>query len=226
MKNSRSSMQGYLGRGEEASLADKDAETGGAAHRPATEEEAPGSLTVSNEALLVNGSDSQFRDMVHNFLAFSARLEQIRARFGACIGLSGVQYTVLITIRQLQGEHGVGIRAVADHLAFSPPFVTNETTKLVHRGLVNKAPNPDDARRVRLTVSSEGAALLSQLAPVQREINNVLFAPITPENFYAVCTMARALRESAEEAVLLSDYLTGSSGSERNGSKIAARKPE
>jgi MarR family transcriptional regulator, organic hydroperoxide resistance regulator len=180
----------------------------GAGHEQ-LEQDAVGPLTVSNDALLVNGSDSQFREIVHNFLAFSARLEQIRSRFGAYIGLSGVQYTILMTIRQLQGRDGVGIRAIADHLAFSPPFVTNETTRLVKRGLVNKARHPDDARRVRLTVSSDGTALLSRLAPLQREINNVLFAPITPENFHAVRAMAQALRNSSQEAVLLSDYLIG-----------------
>lgn len=227
MKKGTAVQRVHPDQGDRAHVAKAQVVTACETRHGKCEQEAVGALTVSNEALLVNGSDSQFREMVHNFLAFSARLEQIRARFGAYIGLSGVQYTILITIRQLQGEHGVGIRAVADHLAFSPPFVTNETTKLVNRGLVNKTPNPDDARRVRLTVSSEGAVLLSRLAPVQREINNVLFAPITPENFHAVCTMARALRESAQEAILLSDYLIGgSTGSELNSNRIGARKSQ
>ncbi len=216
----------HPGEGEHAVVTKTQVVTSCDTRHGECERDAGGALTVSNEALLVNGSDAQFREMVHNFLAFSARLEQIRARFGAYIGLSGVQYTILITIRQLQGEHGVGIRAVADHLAFSPPFVTNETIKLVNSGLVDKTLNPDDARRVRLTVSSGGAARLSRLAPMQREINNVLFAPITPENFHAVWSMARALRDSAQKAVLLSDYLISSSGTKRGGNKISTRKSE
>lgn len=166
-------------------------------------------LTVGRKELLMDGKDEAFREMVHNFLAFSARLEQIRSRFGAFIGLSGVQYTLLISIRQLQGARGVGVKALADHLAFSPPFVTSETTKLVKLGLVTKTPNPEDQRRVHLVVSPQGAALLRQLAPVQQEVNDLLFDPVTEENYALVREMAGALRASAEKAVLLSDYLIG-----------------
>lgn len=171
-------------------------------------------LTTGREDLLIAGKDDAFREMVHNLLAFSARLEQIRSRFGAFIGLSGVQYTLLISIRQLQSGRGVGVRALADHLAFSPPFVTSETTKLVKLGLVTKTPNPDDQRRVHLRVSDKGSALLSQLAPVQQEVNDLLFEPVTPDNYALVRRLAASLRSSAEKAVLLSDYLVGT---ERSG---------
>lgn len=165
--------------------------------------------TVGREDLLIAGKDDAFREMVHNLLAFSARLEQIRSRFGAFVGLSGVQYTLLISIRQLQSERGVGARALADHLAFSPPFVTSETTKLVKLGLVTKTPNPDDQRRVHLQVSDKGIALLSQLAPVQQEVNDLLFEPVTAANYALVRQLAASLRASGEKAVLLSDYLVG-----------------
>lgn len=171
-------------------------------------------LTIGREDLLIAGKDDSFREMVHNLLAFSARLEQIRSRFGAFVGLSGVQYTLLISIRQFQSNRGVGVRALADHLAFSPPFVTSETTKLVKLGLVTKTPNPDDQRRVYLRISDKGAELLSQLAPVQQEVNDLLFEPVTSENYALVRHLAASLRSSAEKAVLLSDYLVGT---ERTG---------
>ncbi|MBW3098167.1 MarR family winged helix-turn-helix transcriptional regulator [Pseudohoeflea coraliihabitans] len=172
-------------------------------------------LTVSREDLLVDGSDAEFRAMVHDLLAFAARLEQIRARFGRFIGLSGVQYTILITIRQLQGENGVGAKAIAEHLAFSPPFVTTETTRLVRLGLVAKRPNPEDLRRVYLTVTDKGIALLTELAPVQQEINDLLFEPVTGDTFEMVRRMARDLRASSERAALLSEYLTDAGKEER-----------
>lgn len=165
--------------------------------------------TVGREDLLIAGKDDAFREMVHNLLAFAARLEQIRARFGGFIGLSGVQYTLLISVRQLQGDVGVGVKALADHLAFSAPFVTSETTKLVKLGLITKTPNPDDQRRVHLKISPKGGDLLGQLAPVQQEVNDLLFEPVTGENFAEVRALAGALRSSAEKAVLLSDYLIG-----------------
>ncbi len=169
-------------------------------------------LTVSREELLVGGSDSTFRDMLHDMLSLLGSLEHVRARFGAFIGLSGVQYTLLVTVRQLQGEFGVGVRELADQLGLSAPFVTVETTKLVKIGVLDKAPNPDDLRRVRLSISARGHALLRQLAPLQREINDAIFEPLTREDFERQCRTIRALRRSAERAVTLSDYLLDDSG--------------
>lgn len=165
-------------------------------------------LTVSRPALLgAEGSDAAFRRMLHNLLAFSARLEQVRARFAAFIGLTPPQYTILITVRHLQGGEGVGVRQVADHLALSPAFVTQETGRLVQAGVLNKDPSPDDRRRVLLTVTEHGTELLRRLAPVQREINDQLFDPISGQNFAMLEGLAAELRDSAEKAVRLSDYL-------------------
>lgn len=163
--------------------------------------------SVSRDDLLIDGSDTEFRGMVHNLLAFSARLEHIRARFGAHLGLSGIQYTLLISIRQLEGADGVGVRALADHLGLSAPFVTVETTKLVKQGIVTKRTNPDDLRRVLLCVSERGRELLASLWPMQAEINDLLFDPVDASNFAQVRALAEALRISSEKALALSDYL-------------------
>ena len=173
---------------------------------PKPDEERP--LTVSLPDLLHGGSDARFREMLHNLLAFAARLEQIRGRMGAMVGLSGSQYTVLISIRQLQGTAGVGVKAIADHLSLSGPFVTSETNKLIKLGLVTKCPNPRDARRVLLSITPKAATLLDGLAPVQREINDVLFEPLEGMDFAIVCRVAHGLRNSSERALMLTDYLS------------------
>lgn len=164
-------------------------------------------LTVTRDSLIVDGSDQAFREMLHNLLAFSLRLEQIRGRFAACIGLSGPQYTILITIRQLQKLGDVGVGHVAEHLALTPTFVTNETKKLVAMGVLEKQPDPDDLRRVKLKVTSEGNARLRRLAPMQRQVNDQLFAPVTRQNFQVLRSLSADLRHSAEKAVELSDHL-------------------
>lgn len=164
-------------------------------------------LTVTRDDLLEDGSDLAFRKMLHNLLAFSARLEQIRSRFGAYIGLSGPQYTILITTRQLQGADGVGVGAVAEHLAHSAAFVTAETNKLAKLGILNKVPHPEDRRRVRLSVTDRGIALLASLAKVQAEINDQLFEPVDAGNFELLQALSADLRGSAERALLMADYL-------------------
>ena len=168
--------------------------------------------TVSKAELLLDGSDAAFRQMVHDLLAFSARLEEVRSRFGSYIGLTGIQYTILISVRYLEGREGVGVRAVADHLTLSGAFVTIETTKLVKLGLLEKRPNTQDRRRVLLNVSPRGRDLLDQLAPVQREINDVLFESLDARSFASIASMATRMKVDADKALLLADYLIEKSG--------------
>lgn len=163
-------------------------------------------LTVSRAELLVNGHDQEFRRLVHRLLAFSARLEAIRSHFGALTGLTGVQYTALISIAHLQGEDGVGVKAVADHLGLSGAFLTIVTGQLVKRGLVEKKTNPQDRRRVHLTVTHEGRKLLERLAPVQRDVNDLLFAPLDAQSFRALNAIMADLVRSGDEAAALVEY--------------------
>ncbi|MEM7777329.1 MAG: MarR family winged helix-turn-helix transcriptional regulator [Pseudomonadota bacterium] len=170
--------------------------------------------TVSKEALLSDGDDLAFRQLVHDLLAFSARLQEIRNRFGAYIGLTGIQYTLLIAISHLGKEGEVGVKKLADHLSLSGAFVTIETTKLVKLGLVEKRTNRKDRRRVLLSLGARGRALLNQLAPLQREVNDALFDSLDQRGFSILSSMAAQLKQDAENAILLADYLTENAGDE------------
>ncbi len=161
--------------------------------------------------MLRNGSDDDFRQLVHNLLAYSAKLQGIRNAFGAYLGLTGVQYTILIAVAHLKGEEGaesVGIKQVADHLSLSGAFVTNETKKLEKAGLLTKGVNPTDRRRVRLTVTDACNDLLFELAPGQRKINDVLFKNLSASDFNRLMALSDDLLEGAEQAFLLAEHLS------------------
>jgi MarR family transcriptional regulator, organic hydroperoxide resistance regulator len=166
-------------------------------------------LTVSRRELIVGGSDSEFRTLVHNLLAFSARLEAVRSSFGTLIGLSGIQYTVLISIAHHQGDEGVGVKAISKHLSLSGAFATIEIGKLVKLDLVEKRVNPTDRRRVLLSVTEKGRDLLAGLAPVQQEVNDLLFEPLDKASFKQLLQLSRDLVTSADKAAAYADYLSG-----------------
>lgn len=167
------------------------------------------STTVARPELLRNGTDADFRQTVNSLLAFSTRLEAVRQQFGAYIGLTGVQYTILISIAHMQDDKGIGINAIARHLSLSGAFVTSEVGKLIKLGLVTKRPNPEDRRRVLLRVTPKSDALLASLIPVQQEVNDVLFGPLTAQDFDRLCALAPQLAESTRKALALAQYLTG-----------------
>lgn len=165
--------------------------------------------TVTRAALLVDGSDREFRVLVHRMLAFSARLEVVRAGFGRILGLTGIQYTVLISIAHLSAREATGVSRLAEHLALSGSFVTLIVGQLARRGLVAKTADRRDRRRVCLNVTESGRALLARLAPIQREVNDVLFQPLDRRGFLALNELFGAFVRSGSEAVGLVEYLQG-----------------
>ena len=58
-------------------------------------------LTISRPEMLVNGSDQEFRRLVHSLFGFFSRHQTIREGHAAVIGLAGIEYTTLISIRHL-----------------------------------------------------------------------------------------------------------------------------
>lgn len=158
--------------------------------------------------MLVDGSDRQFRRLVHGLFGFLARHEAVRSGHAARIGLVGIEYTVLISIRHLSAEEGdVSVNRIANHLHLSGAFVTTVTNKLLKRGLIHKSVDPADRRRVKLEVSDKGNALLAELAPVQRQVNDVQFGCLSASEFRQLLKMTERLIESSDRAVRLQAYL-------------------
>lgn len=163
-------------------------------------------MTVTRPELLVDGTDNQFREMVHNALAFSVRLEAIRDGYARYIGLSGVQYTILISIAHLQGDKDVGVSEIAEHLSLSGTFVTTETRKLVNQGLLTKETSKEDRRRVSLRLTDRSWELLRELSIIQGDINDEHFAPLTAKDFQRFSTLMKELTVSTDRALLILEH--------------------
>lgn len=165
-------------------------------------------LTITRRELLVDGSDREFRRLVHGLFGFLARHEAVRAGHARRIGLVGIEYTVLISIRHLVADEGeASVNRVADHLYLSGAFITTITNQLLKRGLIHKQQDPKDRRRTLLEVSAEGNALLAELAPVQRHVNDVQFEPLGAAEFHQLIGLVEKLIDSSERAVRLQTYI-------------------
>lgn len=169
---------------------------------------APHELTVSRPELLVGGSDREFRALIHDALAFTSRLEAIRDGYAQLIGVTGIQYTILVCISVLSAAQSVTVKAIAEHLKLSGPFVTVEVGKLVSAGLVAKTADPTDGRKVSLTLTDEARRRLAGLAPTQRQVNDVHFEPLSKSDFIALRRMMSDLVVSTDNALALLKYLS------------------
>jgi DNA-binding MarR family transcriptional regulator len=164
-------------------------------------------LTISRPELLVNGSDRDFRHLVHAFFGFLARHEKIRDGHATVIGLAGIEYTVLISIAHLAADGDVNIKTVADHLHVSGAFITSIARRLLQHGLIHKRVDPADRRKVTLTLSAKGRGLIEKLAPVQRRVNDVEFGGLSKDEFRFLLDIIDRLIESGDRAVALQTYI-------------------
>lgn len=180
--------------------------------------------TVTQRALIAGRTDDDFRTMMHNLLSVSQRLQANRRSHARMLGMSGIQYTVLTAIAHLQKTDGVSVNAVARHLHLSPSFVTMEVAKMVALDVVDKAQDSTDKRRVQLTVSRRGWALLDQIIPIQRPVNDALFEGLTREDFVAFCRMIALIADNAERATALLELLKHSHP--RAASPVQRRQPK
>ena len=164
--------------------------------------------TVSKPELLVDGKDAAFRRFIHDFLAFAARLMEVRGGFGESMGLTGTAYSTLISIAHLSGEEGVGVSRIAEHLHLSGAFVTIEVAKLVKAGLVRKRTNAKDRRRVLLTVTPKARQMLDELTRIQAPVNDALFDCLSAAEFEILRDIMARLVPCADHALSLIDFLT------------------
>src|SRR6266853_1705117 len=132
-------------------------------------------LSVTRPEILIDGSDREFRRLIHRMLIGSARLAAVRESIAGRIGVSGTQYTMLMSVLHLQGSAGISITGLADYLEVTGPHVTGVIGKLAASGFVRKAQNPKDGRGVLVKLSPAGRKKLLQAFEFIAAVNDRLF---------------------------------------------------
>ena len=161
-------------------------------------------LTVSRSALLAQGSDSEFRGLIHDLIAYGHKLDACRDAFAAIAGVSGVQYEILMLVSRADG---LSIGEVASRLHRSGAFITIEANKLAADGILEKVADPRDGRRVLLKNTAKCFRLLERLAPYQRRVNDVLFEFLDEKRFRELRALAAKLVACGDRAVALTEVL-------------------
>jgi DNA-binding MarR family transcriptional regulator len=156
--------------------------------------------------------DEIFRQFVHHTMAFATRMQDIRKALGRTIGLSGTRYTILISIARRGRKGGVGLSDIADRLHFTPAFLTIEANKLAADGLIAKRENPDDRRRVLLSITPKARELLRSVRTVQEPANSLLFGDLSSDDFDLMRRKMLELVDNSERALGLIELLSGPRG--------------
>jgi DNA-binding MarR family transcriptional regulator len=166
--------------------------------------------TIGKSELLVQGNDSDFRVFLHSFMAFSRCLDAVRSYLAQGVGVSAPQYEILSHLREHSSRGGLTVNEAAERLHCSGAFVTTEAGKLHRAGLVVRMRDPEDARRVRLSVSPMCEKRFRSVAPVQRMLNDALFASLSAKQFQTLREAFPKLADDGDRAVALAEFLAKS----------------
>lgn len=112
------------------------------------------SLDDSDYAML-----AAFRHSLRGFLAFS----ESAARKA---GLTPQQHQALLAIRGIGAEKDVTVGDLAAHLLLKPHTAVGLVDRLVRANLVLRHPDPDDRRRVLLTLTRKARNALTTLSAI------------------------------------------------------------
>lgn len=173
-------------------------------------------LTTSRPELLDKEGDQVFRSLLYAFFAFGRSLDAARGKFAASAQLTTTQYLILIVLAHPSQKEAMGIAEVAERLYLSGAFVTIEVNKLVAEGFIEKQPNPDDGRRVRLSVTADGVKLLARLAAFQRPVNDALFASLSRDEFQTLARLVTRLASHSDQAIKLAEHIEAALQVERD----------
>ncbi|MBX3651061.1 MAG: MarR family transcriptional regulator [Burkholderiales bacterium] len=142
-------------------------------------------LSISKDCLLDGGyrTDRKFRQLLYDLSVFGKLLEAARAHLSSHIDLLPSQYNIVMLIAQYQGEKGVSVTEIAQHLHAAVAFVTSEVKKLEALDLVRKTPNPNDGRSNLLQLTRAGQTKVLGVAHERLYVNDQLFRNLAGDDF-------------------------------------------
>ena len=158
-------------------------------------------LTVSAPALISEGSDIDFRNLVDNLILFSSQIQNVRQVLSSAMGVSQPQYNILMIIARDKTHGGMTIKELAEKLRVSPSFAVIETNKLMAKGFLHKRTSTADRRRINLNLTEKAAHLLVKIGPLQRQVNNKLFGGLTNRDFKSLTHIIKTLIAGYEPAL-------------------------
>jgi MarR family transcriptional regulator, organic hydroperoxide resistance regulator len=164
-------------------------------------------LTVSRPELLSNKTDANFRALVHGLISLGRRIITIRDGLGTLAGMSGVQFEIMMLVSRLGGQTGVTVTEISDLMLQSGAFPTIEIGKLVEKGLLEKSADQQDRRRVRVRLTERGRKALADVAPHQRQVNDILFGSLNSRDFQELSRILRELVPSFEHGTDLMEFM-------------------
>ncbi|HEY1573488.1 MAG TPA: MarR family transcriptional regulator [Pseudonocardiaceae bacterium] len=133
------------------------------------------------------------------------RLARVRSQLDAALAevfagfdLSPADFQVLVTLRRVGAPYQLGQARLMDALNLTSGTISVRLTRLEHRDVVVRAPDPDDKRSVTVRLTRHGLDLFDRIAPVHLHSEDVLLSALTSREQTHLADLLRRLLASFE----------------------------
>jgi len=124
-----------------------------------------------------------------------------RKGFGRALGITANQFAVLAGVANRQGNTGISIKEIAEHVSLASTRVTTEVSRLENMGFLRKRINGGDRRGVLVSLSKHGEMAFNRVIPLIRRTNALLFENILKRELENARIVAEMLIAKAEYAL-------------------------
>ena len=114
---------------------------------------------------------------------------------------SGVTEPQLTLLDWMAASPGCGIREIATELALTAPTVSVGVRRLEKDGLLERQPDPQDGRAIRLSLTAQAQTLEEKAHAFRREKMRSVLAGLTTEEAATMLALLERAISSAEKAL-------------------------
>ncbi|KJC45007.1 hypothetical protein UP09_15440 [Bradyrhizobium sp. LTSP885] len=175
--------------------------------KPATANISPALRAAPRGDRVAKAAGPELQRLTGCLHSLSSRHHDLIQGYAERVGIAGMQYMILTTIRHLESRGDVFPVTIAEHLRLTSAGVAKAIQHLTELGLVEKAGDLGDRRRTRLTVTPCGCALLDSLAPMQSRVNDVWLDCMSDSEFSIFLDLVERFIRSSDRALALQSYL-------------------
>ncbi len=130
-------------------------------------------------------------------------------RRARALGYTQYQWRVLLMLAKTQG---CSQAALADKLEMQPIAVARILDRMAEAGLVERQPDPNDRRAVKLFLAEGAGPIMKQLHAIAEEVLGLVRAGVSPERQTEVAQLLQDMRANLERADLASSAKTNRAG--------------
>jgi MarR family transcriptional regulator, lower aerobic nicotinate degradation pathway regulator len=121
--------------------------------------------------------------------AYQRHVAIFQGRFGED-GPTSTQFAALFTLWR---HGGLSQNRLGRLIAMDPATIKGVIARLEERGLVERGPDPEDRRRVRLALSAAGRAAMPRLVERARKVTEATVQPLSPREAARLAALLRRI---------------------------------